>query len=456
MRTNSCFSTSLQTNFALLFLASASTTAQVPEGGYVFSTFRSASVGGGEGLYFVHPRTPGSAIPVTGLGADLSFSCTPTPAVNTYGASCVLRRPSDGALIVGERAPSGCTVDLHVLTLAGSAVATDTLYPIGVSNIGGEIPQAALLPNGDILVAVSDVDWASLLGLAIVTPSTGAVTPIPVTLPGMGLGVVNALVVDSAGTTAYFAMYVTTDLGDVYSVPVPGGGLASLVASVPAGVSNLAFDLDGDLLATCLGGPPNLFEIDPGTGTVTAIPTSIGTLNAIAVETVTGNYAVLTANAGIPPRSVYWMLPDGSATLLCDPGLAITSGIDVNPNPETYGPPSPGANEYTWTLAPNPGGLPTVGNAFFGLTLASAPGTAPGILAVGLQAASIPFGTVTILVDPASLLFLHAIPASPSTTIPLPIPPARVLVGATVYFQTFHLEPGGVLAASRGLAATVL
>jgi hypothetical protein len=450
--------------------------AQVPDGWYVISSFKTTNpvAPGDGGLFLVHPRTPGLPIPVTGLGSDLTGAGT---AGIVLGADSVLRRSSDGALIVGERGPAGTAIDLHLITLAGSAVASDVTYPVGVevSPFGGGITQTAILPSGEVLVGVFGIGSGPLAGasLGTVSPASGTVTAVPVTLsPGVLPGL-NALCLDSSGFVAYFGNDNGNGTSTVYSVPVPAGGTASLVATLPALASNLAFRSPGLLVATCLLGPPNLFEIDLSAtpATVTAIPTPLGALNGLAMESVTSEYAVVSSSAGTPPVSVFWMTPVGIATWLSSGppgGWGLTSGISIDPNPEAYGSGTPGTTT-AWALSPNPGGLPTLGNCSFSLTLNSPPPPpAASFYAASLAAASIPnfLGLgITLLVDPAQIVVLDPLP--PTGTIPLCIPndPALLPSGSNlfttqgqVFFQVFHVGAGGPfgITASEGLRVTVL
>src|SRR4030095_12309557 len=105
--------------------------------------------------------------------------------------------------------------------------------------------------------------------------------------------------------------------------------------------------------------------------------------NALAVERVTGNYVVMQhVDASAVPAYDWLSLvePGPSFTQLLSPSpevIGVISGIDLNPDPETFGDASPGANLYEWVLAPNPGGLPSAGDLSFSLTLKSSPGGAP-------------------------------------------------------------------------------
>ncbi len=455
--------------------------AQVPDGWYVVSSFFNyscstypttcASEGGR--LFFVHPRSPSivtAPIEVTGLGCDLTGEPALCGVTLTQGANCVLRRPSDGALIVGEQAPAGASVDLHILSLAGATVATDIPYSVGTAGPGGTlgIVQSALLANGEVLVGVNGIAAGPLAGsiLGIVSenpPPAGTVTALPVSPPSPFPpgAFLNAVAVD--GTTAYFGMVgdPAQCLSTVYGVAVSGGS-ATPLATTAGAVANLAVDGAGQVLASfvanpCGAPPDNLVRIDPSNGTVTPIDPPIGVINAVAVERVTGNLALVTGNVpGGSSGTAYWATPAGAAAQLTFYYLGwwgAKSGIDVNPDPEAYGAGTCGS-KYAWALAPNPGGLPEVGNGGFSLTVTSVGSPAPGLFAVSLASANGVVLGVDVLVDLAQLVVVGSHPG----TISLPIPPLAGLLGARVLVQSFHVDACGPMgiAASDGVEVSVL
>ncbi|MGH7150929.1 MAG: hypothetical protein ACREIU_09535, partial [Planctomycetota bacterium] len=84
--------------------------AQVPDGWYAVASFtpnNATTAPGTGGVFFVHPRTPGVAVPVTGLPADVA---TATPFV---GADAILRLPG-GGLVVNGYGAIGAPVHLYV------------------------------------------------------------------------------------------------------------------------------------------------------------------------------------------------------------------------------------------------------------------------------------------------------------------------------------------------------
>lgn len=453
-------------SLSLTLAVSSLVTAQVPDGWFAYCSFQS-SLKGETGVFFAHPRTPGNPVRVTGLTGDLAW--VPNHP-STQGAACLLRRPSDGALIVGERAPKDHSVDVHVITLRGTEVLHDHSISVGTSAGVGEIPQLALLPDGRILVSATDLSGGPLAvihttnynweGIGIVDPVAGSVTPVPIGNPNILVSsVFNGMTVSADGATCYIGTYVSGTQGDVYALPIPGGGMVTQIAQVPAGLSNMALDVDGSLLIATLNGPPNLFRYSFATQQVTAITTAVGPLNAVAVEAATGDYAVLSANAGIPSRSVFWMTRNGADTLLASPNTATLSGIDVNHNPEAFGPASPGTNQYTWRVAPNPGGLPQAGNQAFDLTLDISPGMSfPAFhaLSLGRLAQPIDVAGAKMIVDPVRILVLGVQFPTNQMKVALPIPADPNLVGVPLYVQTFHLEATSQLASSSCVEFSVL
>lgn len=436
--------------------------AQVPDGYFVWGSFQGTA--GQNGVFFSHPRNPlEPTVEVTNLPPALAYDPS-----GRRGVACLVRRPSDGALIAGERAPQGTSVDLHVLRLSGAEVVFAQLFSVGTSANVGEIPQAALLPDGRIVVAATDLAAGSPLaqfqttqfnweGVGIVDTVSGGVTPIPIANLSQFPGVLNALTVSRDGSTVYLGNWISASAGDLWSVPVTGG-TATLVAPLPFGASNLAIDNDGTVLVTTLNGPPNLFRFDPVANTITPIVTASGPLNAIAIERVTGNYVLATANAGLPPRSIVWMTPAGQETLLVSPNRATIAAVDVNPNPEAFGVSTAGGADYAWTLTPNPGGIPETGNLGFSLTERASSGTASTAVLLLGTAAFTPPQTIlgaAIHVDPAGA-FTVQFPFQGMATIPLPIPNLRSLRGLRLFAQVVHYEGGATLAASPGVDLTIL
>ena len=443
-------------------LFGATALAQVPDGYIVWGSFQGSS--GINGVYFSHPRdTTAAPIAVTGLPAALAYD-----PLGRRGVAALLRRPQDGKLLVGERAPAGTSVDVHLLSLVGEHVVMAQLFSVGTSAVVGEIPQMGLLPDGRAVVAATDLQPGGALsqfltagynyeGIGILDTVSGGVAPIVITNLNQFPGVINGLAVSRDGQTIYVGNYISALAGDLWSVPI-GGGLATQVATLPAGASNVAVDQDGTVLVTTLNGPPNLFRFDPATQTTTPVTTASGPLNAIAVESVTGNYLLATANGGVPARSLLWMQPGGIEHNLTSPNMATISSVDSNPNPEAYGTGTPGVLAYDWELAPNPGGLPEAGNLGFSLTIAASQPTVDPLMFLMSLGASAPtpmFG-LDVLVD-LSVTTTTFVTLIDRATQPFPLPAVPGLVGIELFAQAFVLETqSNTLAASRGVGFTIL
>jgi hypothetical protein len=445
----------------LLLPLATSLAAQVPQGWYVFGTFGSTTSTLQKGLWMSHPRAPDQVTAVTGLQGDLVLT----------GSASVLYRASDGAILVGERSPVNASVDVHVIRLQGSTAVYDASFSVGTGGpCCGEIPQMDLLPDGRIVVAATDLSDGPLKnyqttsygwqGLGIVDTASGRVTPIAISNGASILDVFNALALAPDAKSVYVGTYVSSTRGDIYQVPI-GGGPAALVATVPAGISNLAFANDGFLMVTDAYTTQGLFRVNLSNGAYSGIPHSSNQLNGIANESVTGNFAVVTGTSGLPSRSVFWMEPNGAQTLLSTPsGIASPSGIAIALNPGRFGAGTRASNDYDWKLAPNPGGLPELGNATFSLT-AGVNGSATvqfglAIVATSRLAAPFPILGVNLWIDPMGIVFSTVLPPAPSNTIPLPIPNNPTLTGLRLYLQTLHQEVGGAVGATPGVQLTVL
>jgi len=284
---------------------------------------------------------------------------------------------------------------------------------------------------------------------------------IPVTNAAAITEVINALALSPDETTVYVGTYGTNTKGDVWAIPFPSGGAATLVATIPAGISNFAFDNEGFLMVTDAYTTQGLFRLNVSTGTFVQIPHSSNQLNGIANEPVTGGMAVVTGSSGTPGRSILWMDKNGTDHLLVTPqGIATPSGVAVFSNPSRYGKGTPAANTYDWALAPNPGGLPEVGNAGFSVTVkTSGPGTTLlGVFSLATSRLAAPINVlgVDVWIDVGNVVFSNVLPPVATNTIPLPIPNDPALAGLPLYLQSFHQETGSLLGSSSGIQLTIL
>ncbi|MHC4897326.1 MAG: SMP-30/gluconolactonase/LRE family protein [Planctomycetota bacterium] len=422
------------------------TTAQIPDGWYVYGAFNTKY--GKIGVFTSHPRTAGTPLAIANLQGDLTVT----------GSSCILYRKRDGAILVGERTPVNSSIDLHVIHLKGQSVFVDACFSLGTGgSCCGEIAQMGLLSDERVVVAVTDVAAGPLKnikttlfgwqGIGIVNTKSGLVTPITVTNSAQIIDVFNGLAIAPDEKSKIN--------GDIWQVPITGGK-ATLFASVPVGLSNLAFDDAGNLWVTGLDATRGLYRVDKN-GKVTKVPQTNGSMNAIAFDSWTGTFAVLSANAGKPVRSVFWMEPSGKEHLLTNPGLGTLSGIAFNPNPEVIGAGTPGSATYDFKR-PSPGGMPLLGNANFSLTVVATQGVArPGLAAFGTGRLPQPIliGGAQVHLDPAKILAVVSLPY-PSMTLSLPVPNDKGLIGFPFFVQTFHTESSTKAATSPALEMSVL
>lgn len=442
---------------APLALLSFATTAvaQVPDGSFVFGTFGSASIGV-RGLFYSHPRNQNQITPIQNLQGDLTRT----------GSSCVVYRESDGMILAGERAPIGGSVDLHMIKLSGDSVLFDASFSLGQGgSCCGEIPQMSLLPDGRVVVAVTDIDSGPLKnilttsygwqGVGIVDTTSGLITPINVTNGNIITAVFNGMTVHPDFSKVYLCTWNSSTQGDVWEVPIQGGP-ATLTATLPAGCSNMSFGSDGLLYVTCLNSQAPLYSVDVNTGVVTNIPQANGQLNAISQEKVTGEFGMVSASSGVPGRSVFWMERNGTAHLLSTPGLATPSGISAVPNPREVGEASPGNASYTWRV-PHPGGLPTLGNSSFSILVEGTGAIQPGWMVASLGVAETPtsFLGADIYLELSQILFSAPVPAPP-VLMPIGIPSDPGLLGFSIYFQSVHTDGAFALAATSPLKVTII
>ena len=170
------------------------------------------------------------------MAADSSNAGAPEPTA--VGAAheerlSELQRRLDEALHTLDAIQNG-SVDLHIIHLKGADVFRDQLFSVGTSANVGEIPQCALLPDGKILIAATDLGSGPLAnydttsfnkqGIGILDPISGRLTPLTITNGQLMPGVMNGLAASKDGKTCYFGCWVATGQGDVYSLPLPSGG----------------------------------------------------------------------------------------------------------------------------------------------------------------------------------------------------------------------------------------
>lgn len=456
---------------SLIALLASPALAQIPRGHVVVSSFNNGLPN--QGLATFHAYGPSTSIAIAGLPAGITGLGLTTPA----GAGSVLVNTATGNVVVGEHAPAGASLDVHVVTLSGTTATSILSYPVGTVGAGmGSTDQMAWLGD-DILVLNRRLGLATgpLAGqtLGLVRPSFGPPgtpgTVIALPLTSLLGGTVNAMALDAVGAAAYIATFVFNGgvaTSSIYRVPVSPPHTPLFVATVPDAVLSLAFDTDGLLVASTgysLPGSNVLHAVNVVTGAIVAssgvswptTPYSFRSLNTLTCDPTTGDLLFVedaVAGAFRTPRlgGGAYGTPVGIAT-----GLAsAVSGIALRPAVSTYGQGTPGAQTYAWQTVRLSGGQPTIGNAAFQLAMMPTANAVPTILGMGTGVTippPLPTSLGFTLLLPATA-FAIGLAAQP-TSLPLPIPPNQALAGQNFFLQTFHLEPTG-FAASNGLWLT--
>lgn len=457
----------------LLSLARGAVLAQIPRGLIVTAHSRAPGVGATTGgVYLHHPAGNGSA-PLPGLGADLT-GATAAPG-DWIGANCVaIAEPEGSRLYVGEAAsdlaPPGLdTIDLHeiqiiddpflglqttdtiVATLVAGPPSVPTPGHIGARQISG----IAVIPGaGEAILSLAGFTIGMPpTPLARFTPAGGGPGQItPISVFGLIGSMPNAVALSPDGTTIYltvFESFPTYSLGYIFSIPI-GGGVATLIATIPAGSGPSSMTVDrrtGLLYIGCLQGPPNLFVVDPVTYAMTTMTTSIGTINGLALEEATGALVAVGGSGGIPVASIHRIengpSNNGFASIIATPnwpGWGIPTGVAIHTSVETRCPATPGLTfaadwRFPWYGAWSAlSSLPLAGNGSFGLTIQTTPPTPLLAVFFGVSlyelSPPLPFynGFLCVdVLDPAYsgvLAFTALPPWATELSLPAPLPPA--------------------------------
>jgi hypothetical protein len=411
--------------------------AQVPPGHVVFTevALRSAACCGRAGGVFVtHPRVNDQA-PITNLPAELLGTIPSVPGFGD-GASAVAIRPTDGALLVGERALLGQVVDLHILRLQRLAVVSSTQVPLATAGFDYEgVNDIAVLPAGDAFVAVGAGGSNQIVR---VSPS-GTVTPVltsPSRIAAVAVDVANALL-----------LYARQDQG-IFAMPLAGGG-AQLVYQ-RSNITNLQV-LDPGVVVFTVG--PSVLLLDFAVGVPVTLQTGPFNLVLGQLERASLGLVVGTLPVGINVPGTLAYAPRAGTPLTLATTGAITD-FTIAENPRVYGTPTPAARTYRWQQVPQPGGLPRIGNAAFGVQVTvTPPGSAAGMLAFAAAPGDVSLLGLRVLLDVRTLVPLIVIP--PQGLVPLRIPAEPSLIDAALYLQSFHVDAGG-LAASEGVAISIM
>jgi hypothetical protein len=436
-----------------LLLACSPSTAQVPDGWYIVSSaqwvgdFQPRAPGG---LFLVHPRSSAPPIPVQGLGTELTGSGTPFLS----GANAVAIRPDDRTLYVGEAGRAPATIELHEITLQGANATTVRKTAVGVPDpleFYGGISQIAVLANGDAVFSVNGLaNGPPLFGwpLGHFDRATDAVRPLTYTRSNGGIVIsphAESLVIDEPRGVVYA---VVTPLfgfsGQLLEIPFTGGDARFL--TVLAGATGMARNGAGNIVSAK---QYDVIEIDPQSGAWTRIATMPTGITGLSVEAATDRPVFLVDT---PLQAEVHRVTAAGATERVTSGITgSATGIAVAHDPATYGTATPGVSTFHWQVAPNPGGLPFAGNAQFGLRVTASGGDASGLVLFGAAPLSLRLG-FELLVQP-----LFSLPLPRSGALALPLAPS-LPVGASVYVQSLHLDPGvvGGIASSEGGRITVL
>jgi hypothetical protein len=456
-------------------------TAQVPTGTAVFGTFSGPASTGMCGLFEV-PLSGGQATPITGLPAVLQAA-----GGNSWrqGVGSVVYRATDGALVVGTiasaTAPAAGAISLFVLYLNGSAVDSSRTVQIQLGTaLGGSVGGARvfLMPDDRILVSASQPSGPLVGGamagnlIAIVDTSTQPPTftfpPTPAPTSSVG-----GAAVDVTGNVIYYGDTVNiglpTRVSDLYRWDLTTNQACSIGSWPGEVLCGICCEDDGSLYVS--SNDANLIthkvhHVQPNGCNLASYSTVLGTLPIAAlnsdIDRATGTMIVSTASFGPGFSPSYFNslatfdLNSGATNLFAAPpvaGWGNMAGVTIHNAIRSYGSPSDGANRYWFENLPNPGGQPILGSNFSLEIHSSGAPMASGI-GLSLNRAFLPMLGIDVLIDFGNAV-LVALPATLPATYNLPLPSNAALHGLEVFAQSVHLEPGNVLAASRGLSITV-
>ena len=251
------------------------------------------------------------------------------------------------------------------------------------------------------------------------------------------------------GSTVYFVMSegFPSLANIIYTVPITGGTPQVFLPTTSTG--GIAIHRDGNIY---LSTQP-IQRIDPVTKQITVVGSLPGSPVGLDIERATDDLVFALNGASSSGRGVIRMSLSGENVTLGKIPTGTPTSMAVRHDPWTYGQDTPALNTYRWRTEPNPGGLPRIGNAQFGLHLDATPsGNAAGALLAASASGNTHVAGVELLLG-GTIIFAGNVP--PSGDLPLPLPLDPSLLGVTLYLQSFHLDPGG-LAASNGLRMTLL
>ncbi|MSR75865.1 MAG: hypothetical protein EXS14_10400 [Planctomycetes bacterium] len=510
---------------SLLLVLFTTLTAQPPttwDGWVAVSSFKvnglpstAAPFTGNGGVWMLHPRDTNQVpFPITGLPASITgIGSTET----RIGANSIVWMPNSpllpsGGFALGEISPIGSPVQLHIVSLSGTAatsfpVSVGTAVGNGTSTPFGSIDQIAVVP--DPLAAATQhrllfsIRGVNGNGFSVSGTPLGFYTDYapylhPITLTAVPVGAINALTVSPDFTTAYIAMINSPAVGQsrIYSVPLPttlpqvAAAIPTLVATVPHYILSLATRNDGSLLAGLLGPSgttaQNYAVVTVPAGNVSYLNGASYARNAVAIERFTGNTFAQREAYGTPPTmEMMHRAANGTESRLSGGlggGWGVISGIAVAENPSSFGLATsslaPANFTIGWDLAnatPNAWSLPTLGNTNFGVGIKgvgtfpadgiglmwldfSAPAPISSPLLIPPCALSGPLTQNVLLTGMDLMLPFVVSAATPTATLALSIPATPTsLVGVKAWLQFGYHSPS--LCAtwlSRGLRITVI
>jgi len=244
--------------------------AQVPEGWYATSHFKicDAAWSGTGRIRIIDPES-GNVFEVGGVPAELlSVPCSGS----AQGASSILVRPEDGAIIIGESTSAGNSLDIFLLHLDGVDVSGWKKFSLG-STTGGEVTQMAFLPDGKILFSVFGIGSGISMGILDLTAEgTDAARLIRTSSI---LANAEAIAMDAENGAVYVGIGDSFSASRIYRASLSDlldflGSDASdaleEIATLPLWITNLAIAPDGRVLAVGFGASTGLFAVDPDTG----------------------------------------------------------------------------------------------------------------------------------------------------------------------------------------------
>ncbi|MEM7205121.1 MAG: hypothetical protein AAF628_33010 [Planctomycetota bacterium] len=426
--------------------------AQVPAGWIVTANppYRTAGCCGGLGGVRLTDPIHGTSLALVGLSGDLSGRQIPSsPGELGAGVDGILLRERDQALVCGKTVVGG-PLELHVLQLTGTTVTAEQVVPLSLPtpSSGRVTPVFEVAPDA-ILV---DIDWVDAAGVslplqAIVNLATGQMSILP--LPPR----IAAIAATPDGDEVWVALPAAPGAGEVNLFAVPLSGAAPRLVTQVEGFGAMAIHPNGRVyMADLWSFASEVRELDPLTGAVRTTSSVSFATNNVAFDPATGDLLVTTVPVGFSGSELLRVdVATGAQQMLL---RSQTRWLQLRANPRPYGVDSPAANRYRWAPWASPSGLPRLGTAYE-MRLDTTPAGAPGVLLVAAARApsTVRFEGIELVLDPFAFFAVGGMPATGRRTLPMPSAPA--LAGQTVFFQTVHVDAGG-LGASNGLEVTIM